>query len=159
MRIVHKIGHHALLAAGVHQFDVNLVEILRRQRIGQVDQSAQILILRIGASPLLALALVAAHGAAIACAVVYLPGWWIRGAAAGAIGASLALHLFRDALQRSGEAVIGFTLKDDARCELALRNGETVTGTLEGSTFVTPLLTVINVRPSGKGRRRDLPTV
>ena len=112
------------------------------------------LILRIGASPLLALALVAAHGAAIACAVVYLPGWWIRSVAAGAIAASLAFHLFRDALQRSGEAVIGFTLKDDARCELALRNGETVTGTLEGSTFVTPLLTVINVRPSGKGRRR-----
>ena len=45
-------------------------------------------------------------------------------------------------------------LKEDARCELTLRNGETLTGTIEGSTFVAPLLTVINVRPDGQGRRR-----
>ena len=48
----------------------------------------------------------------------------------------------------------GLTLNDDARCELALRNGETVTGTLAGSTFVAPLLTIVNVRPDGQGRRR-----
>ena len=76
------------------------------------------------------------------------------GLAAAGIAASLVVHLRRDALQRSGDAVTELILKDDARCELTLRNGETLTGNIEGSTFVAPLLTVINVRPDGTGRRR-----
>ena len=110
--------------------------------------------LRIKASPLLAIALVLAHGAAMACAAVFLPGWSMPGLAAAGIAASLVVHLRRDALQRSGDAVTELILKDDARCELTLRNGETLTGNIEGSTFVAPLLTVINVRPDGTGRRR-----
>ena len=76
------------------------------------------------------------------------------GLAATAIAASLVFHLRRDALQWSGEAVTELVLKDDAQCELTLRNGETLTGTIGGSTFVAPLLTVINVRLDGPGRRR-----
>ena len=110
--------------------------------------------LRIKASPLLAIALLLAHGAAMACAVVFLPGWSMPGLAATAIAASLVFHLRRDALQWSGEAVTELVLKDDAQCELTLRNGETLTGTIGGSTFVAPLLTVINVRLDGPGRRR-----
>ena len=110
--------------------------------------------LRIKASRLLAVALLLAHGAAMACTVVFLPGWSMPGMVATAIAASLVFHLRRDALQWSGEAVTELILKDDARCELTLRNGETLTGTIEGSTFVAPLLTVINVRPDGPGRRR-----
>ena len=110
--------------------------------------------LRIKPSPLLATALLLAHGAAIACAVVFLPGWSLPGMAAACIAASLVFHLCRDALQLSGQAVTELILKEDARCELTLRNGETLTGTIEGSTFVAPLLTVINVRPDGQGRRR-----
>ena len=110
--------------------------------------------LRIKASPLLAIALLLAHGAAMACAVVFLPGWSMPGLAATAIAASLVFHLRRDALQLSGQAVTELILKEDARCELTLRNGETLTGTICGSTFVAPLLTVINVRLDGQGRRR-----
>ena len=110
--------------------------------------------LRIMASRLLAMVLLLAHGAARACAVVFLPGWSMPWMVATAIAASPVFHLRRDALQWSGEAVTELILKDDARCKLTLRNGETLTGTVEGSTFVAPLLTVINVRPDGPGRRR-----
>ena len=55
------------------------------------------LILPIKASLLLALALLAAHGAAIACAIVFLPGWWLPGTVSAAIATSLAFHLRRDA--------------------------------------------------------------
>jgi toxin CptA len=110
--------------------------------------------LRIAASPLLAGALLLAHGGAIACAVLVLPGWWMPALAAAAIAGSLVFHIRRDALQLSGHAVTELLLEDGARCEFTLKNGETVAGNIEGSTFVAPLLIVINVSPQGRGRRR-----
>lgn len=110
--------------------------------------------LRIKASPLLAMALLLAHGGAVACALAFLPGWWIPGVTATAVAASFVFHLRRDALQLSGDAVTELTLKDGARCGLSLQNGTTLAGSIEASTFVAPLLTVINVRPDGKGGSR-----
>jgi toxin CptA len=110
--------------------------------------------LRIAASPLLAGALVLAHGAAIASAVLFLPGWWMPVLAATAIAVSLVFHVRRDAMQLSDDSVTDLLLRDGTQCELTLRNGETLAGNIEGSTFVAPLLTVDNVRPDGWGRRR-----
>ena len=110
--------------------------------------------LQVAPSALLASALLLAHGAAIACGVLVLPGWWMPALASAAIAGSLVFHIRRDALQLSGYSVTEFLLKDGARCELTLRNGETLAGNIEGSTFVAPLLTVINVRPDGQGGRR-----
>jgi toxin CptA len=112
------------------------------------------LILRIKASLLLALALLLAHGGAMACVIAYLPGQWLPATAVAALAVSLVFHLRRDALQLSGEAVTGIMLSEGSQCELTLRNGRTLTGTIERATFVAPLLTVINVRPRGKGRLR-----
>ena len=112
------------------------------------------LTLRIKASRLLATALLLAHGGAIACAVIFLPGWWMPAMATTAVTASLAFHLCRDALQISGAAIAGLILKEGAECDLILKNGATFTGILQGSTFVAPMLIVINVRaPMGQGRR------
>ena len=110
----------------------------------------------IAASLLLAGALVLAHGAAIACAALFLPGWWMPALASTAIAGNLVFHIRRDALQRSGHAVTELLLKDGAQCELLLRNGETLAGSIEVSTFVASLLTVINVRLDGRGRRRSV---
>ena len=110
--------------------------------------------LRIAASPLLAGVLALAHGAAIACAVLFLPGWWMPALAATAIAGSLVFHIRRDALQLSGSSVTELLLKDGARCEFTLKNGETLAGNIQGSTFVAPLLIVLNVSPDGQGRRR-----
>jgi toxin CptA len=102
----------------------------------------------------LAAVLSLAHGAAIACAVACLPGWWMPASVSAAIAISLVFHVRRDALQLSGNAVIALVLQDDGRCELALANGCIITGSIEGTTFVTALLTVINVRPPGPARPR-----
>ncbi|MBI3528544.1 MAG: hypothetical protein HY067_11320 [Betaproteobacteria bacterium] len=110
--------------------------------------------LRIAASPLLASALLLAHGAAIACAILFLPGWWMPALASAAIAGSLVFHIRRDALQLSGYAVTELLLRDGARCEFTLRNGEKLAGNIEGSTFVAPLLIVINVSSEQWGRRR-----
>jgi toxin CptA len=110
--------------------------------------------LRIAASPLLASALVLAHGAAIACAVLLLPGWWMPVPGVALLAASLIFHIRRDALLLSGHSVTEVLLTEGVRCEFTLRNGETLTGNMEGSTFVAPLLIVINIRQEAPGRRR-----
>ena len=115
---------------------------------------AQRLYLSLKPSSLLATTLLIAHGGAIVCAVVFLPGWWMPGVAASVITTSLAFHLCRNALQWSADAVTGIVLSDDAQCDFVLKNGRTLTGTIEGSTFVAPLLTVINIRPFGRGYQR-----
>ncbi len=104
-----------------------------------------VLRLRIGASRLLAGTLLLAHGVALACAVLVLPDWWMPVAAGAAIAASLVFHVRRDALQRSDRAVTEMLLKDAGDCELILKDGSTQAGQIEGSTFVSPLLIVINV--------------
>lgn len=112
------------------------------------------LTLRIGASRLLATALLLAHGAAIACAAIFLPGWWMPAIATTAVTASLAFHLRRDALQLSGAAITELTLREGAQCEFTMKNGATFTGIVQGSSFVAPVLIVVNVRaPTRKGSR------
>jgi len=107
----------------------------------------------IAASPLLAVALVLSHGGAIACAVAFLAGWWIPALVAAAIASSLVFHIRRDALQLSGDAITALSLKEEGQCELTLLNGSTLTGNIDGSTYVTALLTIINVRPVGRRPR------
>ena len=112
------------------------------------------LTLRIKPSRLLATALLLAHGGAIVCTVIFLPGWWMPAMVTCALAASLAFHLRRDALQMSGAAITGLILKEGAECDLILKNGATLKGIIQGSTFVAPMLTVINVRvPMHKGFR------
>ena len=112
--------------------------------------------LQITPSRLLAGALALAHATAILCAIVFPPGWWMPGLASLALACSLVFHLRRDALQLTGDAVSALLLRDDGQCQLTLVNGDAVEGNIEGSTFVAPLLVVINVRPSPSGKRRSV---
>jgi toxin CptA len=112
--------------------------------------------LRIAASPLLAGALSLAHGVAILCAILFLPGWWMPALASAAIAGSLVFNVRREALQLSGRAVTGLLLRDGGQCEFTLLNGGILEGNIAGSTFVAPLLIVINVSPVGPGRPRSV---
>lgn len=111
--------------------------------------------LRIAASPLLAGILALAHGVAFASATWFLPAWWMRVLAGVALVSSMVFHARRDALQLAGDAVTEMQLHDGGRCELTLRNGDVLAGNIEDSTFVAPLLTVVNVRLHGRGGRRS----
>ena len=114
--------------------------------------------LRIGIapSPALAVLLVIVHLIAGACVVAFLPAWWAVAMLATALCASLVFHLRRDALRLSADAVIEVTLRDHGRCELLTRDGTGLEGTVAGSSFVSALFTVINVRLDGRRRLRSV---
>jgi hypothetical protein len=108
----------------------------------------------IGRSRQLAIALVLLHSAAVGCVLEFLPEASLGVGAALAIVASLVFHLRRDALQLSSDAVTAFTLKEGMQCELTFRNGGTLNGRIESSSFTAPLLTIIAVRPTARWSRR-----
>lgn len=112
------------------------------------------LAVRVRASRQLAIALVLLHLVALACVLLFLPEAWMSAVTAIAILAGLVLHLRRDALQLSSDAVTAFKLKDGTQCELTLRNGATVSGSIDGSSFAAPPLTIMIVHPSARRGRR-----
>ncbi len=112
--------------------------------------------LHIAASPQLAGILALAHVAAIVCAILFLPVWWMRAPACVAIVVSLVFHVRRDALQRTGDAVTEIHLRDGGYCELTLLNEDILAGNIEGTTFVAPLLMVVNVRLDDRAGRRSV---
>lgn len=114
--------------------------------------------LRIGIapSPSLAVLLVIAHLIAGACVLIFLPAWWAAVILTAAPCASLIFHLRRDALRLSGDAVIEVTLWDYGRCELLTRSGAVLEGKVAGSSFVSGLFTVVNVRLDGGRRLRSV---
>jgi hypothetical protein len=109
---------------------------------------------QLGPSRQLAIALVVLHSTAVACVLKFLPGAWLSAGAAIAIIASLIFHLRRDALQLSSDAVTALTLKDGTQCQLTFRSGGALSGRIENSSFTSPLLTIILVRPPGRWSRR-----
>ena len=114
--------------------------------------------LRIGIapSPSLAALLVVVHLIAGACVLAFLPAWWAVAILTTALCASLVFHLRRDALRLSGDAVIEVTLRDHGRCELLTRGGAVLEGKVAGSSFVSGLFTVVNVRLDGGRRLRSV---
>jgi toxin CptA len=108
-------------------------------------------LLRIAIAPsrTLAALLAIVHIIAGACVFAVLPAWWAVGVLTAALCISLVLHLRRDALRLSGDAVIEVTLREHGRCELLTRAGPVLEGTVAGSSFVSPWFTVVNVRLEG----------
>ena len=104
----------------------------------------------------LAALLVIAHLIAGACVFAFVPAWWTVAILTIALCASLVFHLRRDALRLSGDAVIEVTLRDHGRCKLLTRGGAVLEGTVAGSSFVSALFTVLNVRLDGGRRLRSV---
>lgn len=96
-------------------------------------------------SPLLAGVLGVVHAAAGICVLANLPVW-VGLPVTAAILASLVFHLRRDALLTASQAMTELVVKEGDRCELTLRNGATLHGQVQGSTFVAVALVVVNVR-------------
>jgi|ERR1043166_239342 toxin CptA len=91
--------------------------------------------------------LIAAHLAAAACLVPLALAWELKVCGVAMLGASLAFHLLRDAGLRLSNSIVVFETHGDADCAITLRSGEWLHCDLLGTTFVTPWLTVINLRP------------
>jgi len=65
---------------------------------------------------------------------------------------SAVRSIHRHALLRAGRAVAGARIHDARRATLRLRDGLTVTTGILGTTYVTPGLTVLNLRDTGRRR-------
>lgn len=94
--------------------------------------------------------LVSAHAAsALLLGLTGLP-WMGKLAALPVFLASLALSLRRHAWRLSPSAVVGLRLEQECRAAFRRLDGETLEGPLLGSSFVSPWLTVLKIRPDGR---------
>lgn len=101
------------------------------------------LALRPGASPALALLLIAGHAAAALLLWLSFPVWWWSGAASVGLVASLTLGLRRHALRSSPAAAVGVALAPEGVVDLQRRDGVHLQGRLLASSFVSPALVIL----------------
>lgn len=96
----------------------------------------------------LAVALIAAHGAAFAALLPQTLPAWAKAALALILLLSLIYHLRRYAWLSAPDSCIALRLEGD-QVTVATRVGAEWTGTVSSNTLVTPFLTVLNVMPQG----------
>jgi toxin CptA len=103
----------------------------------------------------LAVALVAVHLGAAALLWIVPLALPAQALLTLALAASLAYLLARDALLRAPRSIVALEIRDEA-VSLQVRNGEWMEGEVLGSSYVSPLLTVVNFRPRERWRVRHL---
>jgi toxin CptA len=102
----------------------------------------------------LALALCAAHLAAAGLLwLVPIPAL-AKGAVTMAIAFSLIYFLARDAALHSANAIVALELKSGGGISYRTRDGTWVESELSDSSYVSPSVTIVVLRPRGEGRAR-----
>ena len=69
------------------------------------------------------------------------------------VAISLVYFLARDAALRGQQAIVALELRDDG-ISFRTRGGNWVDCELQGSSYVSPRLTIVNLRPHGRRRTR-----
>jgi hypothetical protein len=104
----------------------------------------------------LAIALCMAHLAAAGLLwLVPLPALG-KGVFTLAIAVSLVYFLARDAALHAANAIVALELKNGGGISFHTRDGRWVDCELSGSSYISPRLTIVNLRPRGKGRARHV---
>ena len=104
----------------------------------------------------LAIALCVAHLAAAGLLwLVPVPALG-KGAFTLAIAVSLVYFLARDAALHAANAIVALELKSGGGISFHTRDGGWVDCELTGSSYVSPRLTIVNLRPRGRGRTRHV---
>jgi toxin CptA len=98
----------------------------------------------------LALLLCLAHAAAAAAVLVIDLPLWLSIVLLLIIGTSCGVYLPGRALLRGGGAIVGLEINDDGALSYQMRGGEWREGMLLGSSFVSPYLTILNIRTEQK---------
>lgn len=73
---------------------------------------------------------------------------WLALPAMPTLAASLAFYLCRECLRTSPAAIASLSLYQDCRCEFETKDGECHEAALLGTSFVSPYLTVLNLKPT-----------
>ena len=99
--------------------------------------------------------LVIAHGVAIAMVALAGIPVWLELIAIAALLGSLVFEVRRIALLRALDAVIALEVASDDRFSIQTRRGEWIECEVRGSTYVSSLLTILNLKviDSGKNKR------
>lgn len=107
------------------------------------------LLLKVGASRLLALLVGAMH--VFGTALAWLPPFpvWAKISLSLVFLGSLGYYLGRDCLRTLPSSVVAVQLRPDCSCAVQTRNGEWLEASLLGSSFVAPYLTILNLRVAG----------
>lgn len=128
----------------------------RMQMLLSGPQRTAALRVRLQPSRQLGLLLCGGHAGAVALSWAASIPWWASLAVSLAVLASLAFCLRAHALRNGPRAVVGVELRLDGSGAIQDRRGHWREVGVLGSTFVSPLLTVLNLRLSGAGGRRSL---
>ena len=100
-------------------------------------------------SRILAAVLIMAHLVALAVVVVVTLPLWVKLLAGAAIAASCAGSICHTAFLRTARAIVELEAGEGGRVSYRGGNGIWCEARLLGSSFVTPWLTVLNLRPEG----------
>ncbi len=98
--------------------------------------------------------LVIAHGAAIAViALVSLP-LWVQLIAIAALAGSFAFEIRQTVLLRAPDAVVALEIAADDTLSVHTRRGNWIKCEVQGRTYVTYFLTILNLKEQGGGRAK-----
>jgi len=103
-------------------------------------------------SPWLAAALCAIHAAAAATLWLVPGSVWLKAGLTLALALSLAHALARKAALQGSRAIVALEVTQDGRISYRTRGGDWPSCELLGSSYVSPWLTILNLKPGG-GRR------
>ena len=107
-------------------------------------------------SRLLAAILITAHAGAIGLILnVELPQW-VKFAAAVGLVIQCIIVVYRDALLRGAKPIIALEVTSDHGINIQTRRGGWQECKVLGSTYVTPFLTIMNLRLSGERMARHV---
>lgn len=112
--------------------------------------------IRLTLQPSRQLALILAAAGIAACAAVLslpLSGWQRLGVIVP-IAAATLYHVLRDALLRMPRSVVAIEVGAQGEFRCQARNGDWQGAAVQGDSFVTTWLTVLNLRVEGERRRR-----
>lgn len=99
------------------------------------------------ASRILAVLLAAMHALGIGLLWSLPLTLWLKAFFTAALLASLAFYLGRDAWRSFSWSVVAVSLDSECKCGIRTEKGEWLEAKLLASSFVSPYLTVLNVRP------------
>lgn len=110
----------------------------------------------IGPSTRLAVAACAVHVAAAVVVWLAPVPLWLKGVMTLVIAASLAWLLWRKAALHAADAVVALEIAEDGRLSCQTRRGEWLECELLRSSYVSPRLTILNLKPRDGGRTRHI---
>lgn len=75
--------------------------------------------------------------------------FWLTSLLTALLASSLAFYMRRDALLTARAAIIGVEIEDGRKCRVQLKSGDWKECVLLDTSFVSPYLTILNLRPEG----------